>query len=651
MPPGGRWGTWYAAALAFAAACGLAGMAQAFRGPYVVQDDARQHVFWMARYLDPGLFPGDPIADYFQSIAPPGYAALYRAAATIGLEPLLASKLLPPLLGLAAAGFAFALVRRLLPDPVAAFLASVLLSAAIWSNDDLASGTPRAFAVPLLTAFLLVLVRRSAVGILAVIALQGLFYPQVLLVSGATLLLWLVHIERGRPRLSKARPDLALVAGALAVAVAMLLLFRSRSHGYGPILSAGAARRLPELVRGGRSEFFDVGFPGFWLTGDGSGLAPDLFGRGGLQPALLIALLAALGLPWAAHGSVHLRTGSMGLLARLGAASAGLFFAAHAVLFRLHLPSRYTTYSLRVGLAVAGGLALALARHRLGPKLSGSRSPAGRRSARVVVDAAFVGIPTLLSALVLLKPDLGYVTGEAPAVYRHLTGQAPDARVASLSLEASNLPAFSRRAVLVSREHAQPYHTGYYEPFRRRARALLRAHYARDPAVLRRFLRHRRVDFLLVDRGAFDPAYLRGESWFSQFRPLSTRLATQLERGEPPALQREMSGSCRTVETAAVVLLDARCIAAGTPRPNRRVPAPAASRDFGPAAPIRAAIPPRGRTSGRRAPCRAGSAAWPERKRPVRAPRGRSAASSAAPPARARAGARRRAPAGIRATS
>jgi len=53
----------------------------------MVQDDARQHVFWMQRFLDPALFPRDLIADYFQSVAPAGYTAIYQMMAGVGINP------------------------------------------------------------------------------------------------------------------------------------------------------------------------------------------------------------------------------------------------------------------------------------------------------------------------------------------------------------------------------------------------------------------------------------------------------------------------------------------------------------------------------------------------------------------------------------
>ena len=120
---------------------------------HVVQDDARQHVFWMQRLVDPSLLRDDLYADYFASQAPPGYVLLFRVLLLVA-DPLTASKLLPPVLGLVAAVFTFLLVERLYPSGVAAFLATVLGSWYVWQYDDLPTGSPRAFLLPL-TAMLL----------------------------------------------------------------------------------------------------------------------------------------------------------------------------------------------------------------------------------------------------------------------------------------------------------------------------------------------------------------------------------------------------------------------------------------------------------------------------------------------------------------
>ena len=75
---------WFALAMLYAVGCALLALHQAFASPYMVADDAREHVFWMFRYVDPNLFPHDPTADYFQALAPSGYATLYWFSSPTG---------------------------------------------------------------------------------------------------------------------------------------------------------------------------------------------------------------------------------------------------------------------------------------------------------------------------------------------------------------------------------------------------------------------------------------------------------------------------------------------------------------------------------------------------------------------------------------
>jgi hypothetical protein len=126
----GRRAAWLVAALGFVALWMARSLAPSL-DPGVIQDDARQHVFWMQRFVDPSLFPDDLYAAYFESQATPGFVLLFRALLLLG-EPLVASKLLPPILGLVAATFTFLLVERLYPSRVAAFLATVLGGWYVW---------------------------------------------------------------------------------------------------------------------------------------------------------------------------------------------------------------------------------------------------------------------------------------------------------------------------------------------------------------------------------------------------------------------------------------------------------------------------------------------------------------------------------------
>src|SRR6185369_4136156 len=79
---------WVSLALAVSFLMGYGPLRQAFSGDYVLQDDSRQHIFWLERFVDPNLFPNDRIVDYFQSVAPVGYQKFYEFFAAIGVDPL-----------------------------------------------------------------------------------------------------------------------------------------------------------------------------------------------------------------------------------------------------------------------------------------------------------------------------------------------------------------------------------------------------------------------------------------------------------------------------------------------------------------------------------------------------------------------------------
>ncbi len=539
---------------------------KAFLTPYAVQDDARQHVFWMRRFLDPGLFPNDPIADYFQAVAPAGYAWLYRVLASAGVDPLAFSKLLPVALGWIAVVCGFALARRMLDVPASAFLAGAFVAQGVWMSDDLPSGTPRAFGVPLVVAFLYLLSRRALLPTLAILALQAFVYPQALLISAATLALWAVRLEDGRPRLTRDRRDRLLCVAGLAVAGLSLLPFVLRSSEFGPILTAAEARRLPEFWSQGRSGFFGFSPWKFWIESQRSGLLPKFFSSAGPFLYLSIPLLSGFLLPrllrrrarWPLAAAV---TPEVGLLARFGAASLLLFAAAHATLFRLHLPSRYSGLGAHVGLPLAAALTLAIVLDRALRAAGPGSEP--RRAARAragLAVAAALGVGLLVSPL-LQHTEGDYGVGKASAVYGFFASQPRDVRIASLSIEANNIPSFSRRSVLVSRETLIPYHTGYFRPARARVLDLLRAEYASDPRVLADFVRRTRPDFFLVESDAFTPTWVR-QAWIGQFHPQSDEIARALERGSVPALARVLD-RCAVLYERNLVVLPAACVAAG----------------------------------------------------------------------------------------
>jgi hypothetical protein len=563
---------WFSLSMTFALIYGILGLQQAFSSEYVVQDDARQHVFWMQRFFDPELFPNDFIADYFQSVAPQAYTALYQIIASVGINPLFLSKVLPIMLGLVTTGYCFGVCLEILPVPAAGFVASLLLNQTIWLKEDLGSATARAFLYPLFLAFLYYFLRRSWLPTLVAIALQGLFYPQTLLISAGVLILQLVRYERSRPRLSRNRNDYLFCAAGLVVAFLVMLPYVFESSPFGPTISEAQARALPDFLPGGRTQFFASGLWRYWICGRRSGFLPDEWcqptWRASIQPFFLsppiwLGFLLPSLLLFPRPFTLVKYVKQVRVLLDIVLVSFFMFFAAHAVLFKLYLPSRYTQHSLRIVLAIAAGISLILILDAL---FRWAEQQAVRKflalGATALVGAVLILYPSFLRVTGQEFPSPGYVTGNVPQLYEFFRQQPKDTLIASLTEETDNLPTFSQRSVLASRELAIPYHVGYQREFSQRATDLVRAQYSQNLTDAENLIQKYGVDLWLVDRAAFTPEYLVRHRWLSQrqFQPEIQAIRARLEQGLVPALAK-LVDRCSVFESQGLVVMQAECIA------------------------------------------------------------------------------------------
>jgi hypothetical protein len=571
---------WLVLSLVFSMVYASRAMRQAFSGPYVLQDDWRHHVFWMLRYVDHEAFPHDLIADYFQSLAPAGYAMLYRAAASLGIEPYVFGKLLPMALGLITTGLCFAVSMQLLRVPAAGFASALLLNQSLWMRNGLVSATPRAFISPLFLGFMFFLLRGSLLPTLAMIALMGLFFPSIVFIAVGVVLLRVVqgpvgaalrgrpslaqraprsganaerrpykrfHWENIRPRLSREGRDYAVCGAALAVAALVLLPYALNTSGFGPVVTAAEARMMPEFLPKGRMVVFRQGFWSYWFTGSHTGM----FSSGLLAPiTMCLGFLLPLMFVFQRRFPLMTRISkSIEAFPRIILASVAIFLAAHLLLFRLYLPSRFTVSSFRILFALAAGISAIVL-------LDAVFHWARERSSVAAAAAGLLGVVLILYPV---EVDSRYKTGTAPQLYEFLAQSPKDSLVAALSGETDNLPIFAGRSVLVARETALPFHKGYYGQIRQRAIDLINAQYSADVAELQSFIRKYGVGYLLVDREAFTPEYLAHDKWIMQYQPAASEAIGRLSQGVEPALLRLLD-RCSVLETNGMVLVSAECV-------------------------------------------------------------------------------------------
>lgn len=249
------------------------------------------------------------------------------------------------------------------------------------------------------------------------------------------------------------------------------------------------------------------------------------------------------------------------LLPQLIVVSLGLFFTAHAVLFKLHLPNRYTQHSLRIVLILSAAIALTLLLDAVFHWAENLTQPGviGRQSLALVI-VGLLGIAVVMYPSYLKNfPRTNYQTGTVPALYEFFSQQPKDSLIASLTKEADNLPTFSVRSVLVSREYGIPYHVGYYQKFRDRALDLIQAQYSPNLVEVKNLIQKYGLDFWLLEQASFKPEYITDNSWLNQFQPVATDAQVRLEQGSIPALVGLMD-SCSVFKTEQFIVLGVECI-------------------------------------------------------------------------------------------
>ncbi|MDY7020390.1 MAG: hypothetical protein SWJ54_03380 [Cyanobacteriota bacterium] len=542
---------------------GLISMQQAFRSEWVIQDDARQHVFWMQRFLDPELFPKDLIADYLQSLSPIGYKNFYKIIASFGINPLIASKILPLILALITTVYCFGVSLQLLPIPAVGLITTLILNQGLWLEDDLVSATPRAFVYPIFFAFLYYLLRKSLFPLLIIIALSGLFYPQMTLLFIAILTLRLFNIRNYKVSLSSLKFNRwAWLSGGL-IAVCILPPYKLTTTEFGQMITVAQAKLKPEFYPldnlFGRAFLFHDNQLIYWLVAPQTGL---LF-LGIIPPLALFGLTLPFLLkqtqrfPLAQHIDSEVK-----ILGEVILASLALYFLAHAVLFQLYFPTRYTYHSLKIVLILASGLALFLLIEAQLKTLiqlfanNFNRYKLMLSSLTLCLGVVLVMIPFLPGVFL---PNQLYRTGKEPLMYEFLRKQPKETLVATLSEEGDFIPSLAQRSTLVAPEYDFPYHVGYYTQFRQRLIDLINAQYSSDLLKVQDFIRKYDIDFWLLDgESTFKADYISTRVMIRQME-LVEPILEQIERGQVFVLSTLVEG-CAVVRSTHRQLLDAECI-------------------------------------------------------------------------------------------
>jgi hypothetical protein len=203
-----------------------------------------------------------------------------------------------------------------------------------------------------------------------------------------------------------------------------------------------------------------------------------------------------------------------------------LFGLAHAVLFKLHLPSRYVLYTLLLAalLVIAANTRSAVT--GLAQRLSGVIHRWQWLRQRRAVWWGSLGVAAGLFGyvqncyLVYVDPLTVRVDSVALQLYDYLQTLPKDTLIAGHPWEMDNVPLFARRKVLANQELSIPYYTGYYAEVRQRLLDSLDAYYATDPQHVKKFAQRYGVDYMVVNRHHFAPPFINGRIYYEPFHSL-----------------------------------------------------------------------------------------------------------------------------------
>lgn len=547
---------WFVASLIVSLICSLWALSKVINLEYAIHDDARSHVVWMWRFIDPELFPNDIIFDYFQSVAPPGYTTFYQAFATLGINPLIVNQLLPTLLGLIATGYCFKLCLQILPIPAAGFLSTLFLNQNIWLRDDLISATPRAFFYPFFLAFLYYTLRKSPIGIGITIALLGGFYPQAVLLAVCLLIIqtiWNICLFSKTIKSQYICLSIGLIIGFL-----VLLPYAIHTSEYGSVISLTEAKTLPDFYPGGRASFFTNNFFDFWMIGDRSGFLPqEWFRKDFPPPQFFLGLLLPILLLFPQYSFItYQKNRNIAILPQLLIASTGLFTFAHILLFKLHHPSRYSQHSLRIIFAIAAAISVMIIFDKFRYKMNWKKIKAPIKYFLILLVIFLLCYPSILQGF----PKTNYIVGKYPSLYQFFAQQPKDIRVASFIREVNNIPAFSQRSILIGSEYFLPYHKNYYLELSQRGKDLILAQYSPNIETVQQFIQQYNIDFWMIQDNAFSSDYIRQTNQISQLNSEAAKVVqAQLQAGIEPILSTFVN-TCTVMQINDIIILETDCI-------------------------------------------------------------------------------------------
>lgn len=519
----------------------------AFFSPYIINDDARQQLFWMQRWLDPNLYPPDLLNQYARLYVPWGVQGVYYLASFF-MGPLAFSKILCGILYISTGTLIYLTGRQVGGKKLGLCILSIYWFIPFFLH-AMSGGLARAFATPLLFFFLYGWLVKSRWIVALALLLQSLFIPYVfILCGGASGLAWIIW----RLKLSSSPPFLVCSGDFLVAALACALLlgwkWQMSRAGFGPLPWQSEMVGNPEFSASGRflilpvpsilHELFIRPFEFIAPFRDGN----NMIGIVGVIVIIPVMIFGGLHSDWDKWRPYLIP------LVCLATSSLLLYAAARILLFKLFLPSRYLEYSVNVGYCLVMGICL----HGL---IFNRLSLSNRKV------AICLGLIFLLGCM--RNTGIGlYDYSQDKALYTAVQDNTPvGAMIAGPPHLMDNVLTFGKRNVFASYELAHPWNMGYWSILKPRLMEFFEAYYSNDRGKVAVFCRKNRIDYLVVDKRNFAKEFIGGKPFFE---PFGTKIKKLVDKNDRFALLGD--GMCTTRINHNICILDTTALTGDTIR-------------------------------------------------------------------------------------
>ncbi len=481
----------YAFLTAVALLVGVCTQWPALSSPYVIiEDDVAQHTYWMAKYHDPELFNDDIYVQYIDFMLPAGFKAVYYVG-TFLTDPVTLGNVLSLILFALSAVLFFKLGSAM--QGVYAGLTLSLLFMCFPSHIlSFAGGLGRAFAYPLLAAFLYYLLRLNLRACIVLLVLQIFFYPGVFFISFLALVMVLI----GERKFWSKGTFPALFIPLAIFGAYMLYKSLIKPAFLGNLTDIDVILANPDHPVYGRSQ--NVPPQSLWVVTRDLLMSHKLFIIGSFL--FVLAALSDLKERKAEALRKYL------VILSLFVASVVMYQVSNAVLLKLHLPIKYVRYSFPlIGLMViATGAGFAFSRItslRLRMIFLGA----------IGLAVFFMYPPLSLFIHQSQAPGVHYVRRDMPDIdqqayeelYEYIAMLPKDAVIAANPRLSDYISVFSQRRTFLKYEMSYPWFDKYAQTVEQRTRDFYRAYYSASRDEVHDFCVRHDVDYMVVTRDDF----------------------------------------------------------------------------------------------------------------------------------------------------